>query len=200
MKKHILRYRIHYILLALLVVVVITPSISSANGEVASTELCDNYSEFPNSSITTSVVKENLTTPDYAYTDDFILPSPDDLDWELAAYTVELCRQFDVNPATVFAIMDVESDFREHIISPTGDYGLMQINAKSHPEYSTEELLDPYRNITIGVGIYAKLVHKHEDERMAIACYNMGDAGAKRAGYTNDHVDKVMDAKKEYSG
>ena len=199
MKKHILHYRIHYILLALLVAIVIISSISSASGKATDTELYVNRSGFPNGSITTtSVVKENLTTPDYAFSEDITLPNPDLLEWKLAIYTVELCRQLNVNPATVFAMMYTESTFRPCIISSTGDYGLMQINAKSHPEYSTEELLDPYRNITIGVGIYAGLVHKYEDEHKALACYNLGETGAKNAGYVSKYADKVIKAKEEY--
>jgi Soluble lytic murein transglycosylase and related regulatory proteins (some contain LysM/invasin domains) len=199
MKKHIVRYRIHYILFALLVMLVIILCLSSASGKAVDTELYVSCSEIPNNSIiTTSVVKENLTTSDYAFSEDIALPSPNLLEWKLAAYTYELCRAYDVNPATVFAIMDVESTFRLRAISPTGDYGLMQINAKSYPEYTTDELLDPYRNITIGVGIYAKLVHKYEDEHKALACYNLGETGAKRARYVSKYADKVLAVKEEY--
>ena len=193
MKKHIQRYLISYIALAALIAVLTLLSIYNS-GDYSKPDIKQETAP----PAVVSVVADCATTPEYAYTDDFFLPSPDDLEWKFAAYTVELCRQLDVNPAAVFAIMDVESTFRLQTISPTGDYGLMQINHKSHPEYSTEELLDPYRNITIGVGIYAELVHKYEDERMAIACYNMGEEGAKRTGYASEYAELVFAVKEEY--
>lgn len=113
-----------------------------------------------------------------------------------------MSERYGVDPLLVLALIEVESGFNETIISPTNDYGLMQINKNNHAWLSESlgitDFLDAEQNIEAGVFILAGLLEKYDNHR-ALMAYNMGEAGANRAvsrgSYTTAYSRKVI---KEY--
>jgi soluble lytic murein transglycosylase-like protein len=101
----------------------------------------------------------------------------------------------------MLAMMWHESTFRVEVISPTDDYGLMQINICNHEwleeDLGITDLQDPYQNIDAGTYIMTKLLTKYDgDANRALMCYNMGEGGAATfisCGHTSsNYSDSVL--------
>ena len=90
----------------------------------------------------------------------------------------ELADKYGVNPALIMAIIKHESNFNPSAYNPrTGDYGLMQINAKAHPDFDINRAYDIDYNLEYGVKFLRKLIDKwgptHGIEGI-ISAYNAG--------------------------
>lgn len=84
------------------------------------------------------------------------------------------CVEKGLNPAIVSAMIVVESGGNPLTVSPSGDLGLMQVNAKIHAktfDFEQRNLLNPEENIDIGTSILKLMVDRHGDEK-AIQAYN----------------------------
>ena len=84
------------------------------------------------------------------------------------------CVEKGLNPAIVSAMIVVESGGNPLTVSPSGDLGLMQVNAKIHAKsfnFEQRNLLNPEENIEIGTSILKLMVDRHGDEK-AIQAYN----------------------------
>lgn len=95
-----------------------------------------------------------------------------------------------VDHRVALAIAKVESNYVYNAVSPDKqDYGVFQIRAKYHPEFSKKELLNPHTNIILGLLMIkeAKQGCKHKLAHTWTVCYNRGIAGGK----------KVKDASKD---
>jgi membrane-bound lytic murein transglycosylase C len=110
------------------------------------------------------------------------------------AWVMELAQDFNVSPALVFAIMEVESHFNPLAVSRSNAKGLMQIKADAAGKDvyqlidfrwdapSDQELFDAYQNIRIGTGYLSLLKHDYfaqirradVREMLAISSYNGG--------------------------
>ena len=100
----------------------------------------------------------------------------------LQATMVKMCEKYDVPFALALAVAEQESKFNPDAISPTKDYGLMQINKINFGwlrDWGIEPL-DHKGNIEAGVLMLSQAVKKHGDYELALMAYNCGDAGAKR--------------------
>ena len=99
-----------------------------------------------------------------------------------------------INPVLVAGIVAQESDFdprkkrletRIHDVS----YGLMQITTRTARwmglQGSTQRLLDPVVNLTIGIRYLAWLLQKHPYGADAVAAYNAGRPRWRHGGYVN---------------
>lgn len=89
----------------------------------------------------------------------------------------------------VLALIEVESNYRRDAISPDGSHGLMQLKpATAHavaqetdiPYNGSSDLLDPRKNIRIGVYFLSKLIDEFKSIRKALYAYNIGPTRAKR--------------------
>jgi len=115
---------------------------------------------------------------------DAILYNSLPLDEELQQYTYEQCvdNNCDDYYEMVLAIMWQESNFNAAAVSPTDDYGLMQINKVNHKWLSAElgitDFLDAKQNIKAGVHLLSKLVGKYKDPHAVLMAYNLGEGGA----------------------
>ena len=114
----------------------------------------------------------------------------------LQEYTAYICGQYGVDYDIVLAVMAIESDFKEDIISADGqDYGIMQINRVNHDwlaDMGLTNMLDARQNIKAGVHILADLLERYEgDYEMALRAYNCGVSGANRGG-GRSYADKVL--------
>ncbi len=79
-----------------------------------------------------------------------------------------------LNPAVVAAIVVVESGGNPLTVSPSGDLGLMQVNARIHAksfDFEKRNLLNPEENIAVGTSILKTMLERHGDDK-AIAAYN----------------------------
>lgn len=105
----------------------------------------------------------------------------------------------------VLAMIERESSYRPGVVSPTNDYGLMQINEVNH-EWLREKLgitdiMDPEQNVRAGVYILGEAYRRYGDIHFALMAYNMGDAGAARAweqgSYTSSYSRAIVQASTE---
>lgn len=119
---------------------------------------------------------------------------------------VDKCEKYGVDFAFVMGLMYNESRFQPDVISPTNDYGLMQINIINH-EWLSETLgitdfLDPEQNVTAGLYILGQFFEKYEDPRLVLMAYGYGESGAKKLWdkgiYTSDHAERVLSYVKEF--
>lgn len=126
---------------------------------------------------------------------------------ELQDYIDEVSLKYSVPCELVYAMIEVESNFRPNIVSSTDDYGLMQINKINH-EWLSEALgitdfLDPKQNILSGVYMISQHLEATDgDMVLALMRYNNGATGAKRLWnkgiYSTSYTDKVMAAYENY--
>ncbi len=132
-------------------------------------------------------------TPQYVYYD---LPLSD----QLQEYTQDLCKAMEVDYPLVLAIMSEESWFDPKAISPTDDWGIMQINSSNHlwleRELGITDWLDPQQNIY--AGIYILSLYSYLEDRQAIAMFfnsgpSTGKSNLKKGIFTGYSVD-VMTA------
>ena len=123
----------------------------------------------------------------------------------LQIYTHYLCNQNGLDYELVLAVMDCESDYTEYLISPTNDFGLMQINAVNHKWLSQaldiHDFLDAEQNIKAGIYILKDLFNKYEDTHKVLMAYNHGEYGAQQKWQqgicTSGYSEKVMRRAKE---
>jgi len=103
---------------------------------------------------------------------------------DLQDYISEQCVENDLPMPLILAMIEVESSFRADVISPTDDYGLMQINKVNHKwlskKYGIKDFLDPYQNVFCGIKILSEHYKNYGDIDKALMAYNLGVAGAKR--------------------
>jgi soluble lytic murein transglycosylase-like protein len=132
---------------------------------------------------------------------------------EILDYIFEQSEVYEIPYTLVLSVMNVESEFEKDEISPTKDYGLMQISHRNI-KWISEELgignpkpLDEKQNVLMGIW-YLRHVKDYwsekgiPDEQMfTIMClsYNRGLMGARnwirQHGWDNDYVNKVLEYK-----
>lgn len=112
------------------------------------------------------------------------IPLQIELDEDVQHFIYDLSYACNIDYSFVMGLIQTESNFKSDAISPTNDYGLMQINIKNH-EWLTEKFgftnyLDPYQNTSAGIYVLRKLFEKYEDPSKVLMAYNMGETGAKK--------------------
>ena len=122
------------------------------------------------------------------------------LAYDLQETMQDQCEAYDVPYALALAIAEVETHFDPDAVSPTHDYGLMQINQVNH-EWLQGLGMDPLThagNIEAGVYIIGNYLDRYGDTEQALMAYNNGPTGARKlwdAGvYQTDYTRKVMTA------
>lgn len=123
---------------------------------------------------------------------------------ELQFHVMKECDGYNIAPAIVFAIMDEESDFNPSSVSGYGDIGIMQINPKWHEDrmerFNCTDLMDPYKNITVGIDYLAWLRDINPEVCWVIMAYNKGPDKATELlnqGIINDYALSVLERAKE---
>lgn len=129
------------------------------------------------------------------------------LSHSLQRFIYEVCADKGVPVTFILAMVEHESRFNPEIVSPTEDYGLMQINQINHSlleeQYQCADMLDPYQNIFCGVQIVSGYIEKYEGNyTKALMAYNMGDYGARKAWsngiHSTSYTDKILELWKKY--
>jgi soluble lytic murein transglycosylase len=106
----------------------------------------------------------------------------------------QVATKYDIDEATLYSIVKIESDFRATIISHRGARGLMQIMpatgqwiAETHLiEYSDEMLLLPKYNVNIGAIYISHLLNRYQgDMEKVLVAYNAGPSRLKDESWKN---------------
>ncbi len=125
------------------------------------------------------------------------------LDGETQDYIRMTAGYYSVPMPLVMAIIQCESGFKSDAISPTHDYGLMQIN-QCNLSWLTDELgvtdiLDPRQNVLCGIHLISgHLSDSDGNVEEALLKYNCGRSGAKKLMsqgiYRTYYTEKIMSA------
>lgn len=96
-------------------------------------------------------------------------------------------KEFEVDPALVASVINVESGYNENATSSKGAKGLMQIlpstgkwlAEKVKEDYDEDYLLNHEFNIKIGTFYLSYLIEQFKDEKLALCAYNAGQGKVK---------------------
>ncbi len=98
---------------------------------------------------------------------------------------VHYSNEFSLDPAIVASLINVESSYREQVISNKSAIGLMQIKLstteylidyyKLNETISSDELMNADKNLYFGCLYLRYLMNKFEDKYTALASYNAGE-------------------------
>lgn len=104
-------------------------------------------------------------------------------DASVKSYVEEAAQKYDVNPALIDSVIQVESNYNPLAISPKGAEGLMQLMPATARRFGVQNTFDPRDNIHGGVKYLKFLQETFKDDRLAIAAYNAGEGAV--AKYNN---------------
>jgi soluble lytic murein transglycosylase len=126
-------------------------------------------------------------------------------------------RQYDLDAALLAAVIYRESKFDSDARSSSGAVGLMQLlpeTAKGIAQltggnrFKVDDLFDPEINVRYGSFYLRRLLRKYEDERLALAAYNAGQAnvdewlaeGRREIPFpeTREFVENVLETREIY--
>jgi hypothetical protein len=95
----------------------------------------------------------------------------------------ETAKTFDVSPALVDSVIQVESNYNPYAVSPKGAQGLMQLMPATARRFGVKNSFDAKQNIEGGVR-YLKFLQQtfKGDDRLAIAAYNAGEGAVTKYG------------------
>ncbi len=94
-------------------------------------------------------------------------------------------RQNGVRADLVRAVIQVESAFNPHAVSPKGAQGLMQLMPATALELGVTDAFNPAENIRGGVAYLRKLLDRYDNkEELALAAYNAGPGAVDKYGET----------------
>lgn len=112
-------------------------------------------------------------------------------------YIVEKAEEKGVEPALVFALIEVESSFDTKAENGSC-YGLMQVNANNYdnPEMARNSLDNFSLNVDAGIEILSNYLKKYPVEK-ALTCYNYGESGANGKS-SSEYAKKILKAKEKY--
>ena len=107
----------------------------------------------------------------------------------IAQSILEESKRHDIDYRLVLAMMKVESNFRQTVVSSRGARGLLQVKpslARHIAEDAGVEwrgaktLDDPHKNVRIGVHFLANLIDDFDNLHLALQAYNMGPTRLKQ--------------------
>ena len=127
-------------------------------------------------------------------------------------------EQYDLDAALLAAVIYRESEFDADARSSSGAIGLMQLlpdtaegiaQLTGGSGFVVDDLYDPEINVRYGSFYLRRLLRKYEDERLALAAYNAGQAnvdewiaeGREEIPFpeTREFVENVLDARELYA-
>ena len=101
------------------------------------------------------------------------------LDDELQKHIERLCKEYEVDAAIIFAMIEAESGCDPNCVGDNGrSYGLMQIMEECHHErcvrLGADNLFNPYQNVLVGIDFFAELMNMGHGIDWALSWYNSG--------------------------
>jgi soluble lytic murein transglycosylase-like protein len=107
-----------------------------------------------------------------------------------------VARLHNVDGDLVMALIEIESGFNPQAISPKGARGLMQLMPATASRYGmrdAKELLDPARNLDIGIRHLKDLLAAHNGQwALAMASYNAGQHAVAKYGQRIPRYNETM--------
>lgn len=103
-----------------------------------------------------------------------------------------------VDPALVYALIEVESTYRPDARSPKGAMGLMQLMPATAEQYAVADPFDPTANVEAGTRHLRSLLDRY-DVDSALAAYNAGEGPVRKFGgvppypETRRYVSKILE-------
>jgi soluble lytic murein transglycosylase-like protein len=92
-------------------------------------------------------------------------------------------KNYNVDPALVRAMIQVESAWNHLARSSKGAVGLMQLLPATAARFGVTDLLDPFENVTGGVRYLRWLLdHFNNNTELAVAAYNAGENAVEANG------------------
>jgi len=121
---------------------------------------------------------------------------------EYDSLVIEHAARQSLRPELVRAVIQVESGFNPHALSPKGAMGLMQLMPATARDLGVRDAWDPADNIRGGTAYLRQLLDRYGgNEELALAAYNAGAGAVDRSGgripayrETRDYVRKVSSA------
>ncbi len=135
--------------------------------------------------------------------------------YSIAKNIYEIAQKYKFNPFLICALIKVESDFIVDSVSDSYAYGLCQVRrfiAKELAENigiewdgAEKTLLDPEKNIKIGIHYLAMLYNDFGDIRLALTAYNYGpfrlqEFIAQNSEIPNGYTEKILRYYAQYRG
>ena len=119
---------------------------------------------------------------------------------DLQDHIILLCREYSIEPAIVFAMIDLESNFNPKEVGDGGDSkGLMQVQSKWHQKrmdkLGVTDLFDPYQNVKVGIDYLGEMNEKGKSIEWVLMAYNGGPRYANRKtkeGIVTKYAERVI--------
>jgi soluble lytic murein transglycosylase-like protein len=92
----------------------------------------------------------------------------------------DAAKRYEVSPALVDSVIQVESNYNPFAVSPKGAQGLMQLMPATARRFGVRDSFDPKDNIEGGVKYLKFLQETFKDDRLAIAAYNAGEGAVQK--------------------
>ena len=118
----------------------------------------------------------------------------------------QAAAKFDVEPALIRAVIQVESHYDPRAVSPAGARGLMQLMPGTASDLGVQNPFDPQQNIEGGTRYLKQLLERYGgNRRLALAAYNWGMGNLERRPEvlpqeTRRYIVKVEKAYEGYAG
>jgi soluble lytic murein transglycosylase-like protein len=116
-----------------------------------------------------------------------------------AATVQRAAAYYQLPPALIWAVMKVESNFRDRAVSRAGARGLMQLMPRTAAAIGLRDALDPEQNILGGAYYLRHLANRFNgDIFFTLAAYNAGPGAVQRHGgippypETQSYIRKVL--------
>lgn len=102
---------------------------------------------------------------------------------DIKALVKRLAPDFNLDPALVLAVIEVESNFNPRARSPKNAQGLMQLIPATASRFGVRNVWDPVENLRGGMAYLRWLLdHFDGDVELALAGYNAGENAVKKYG------------------
>ena len=107
--------------------------------------------------------------------------------------------RFGVDPYFIFCVMEQESHFNAHALSPKGAQGLMQLMPGTAARFGVRRPFDPAQNLAGGTRYLKSLLASHNERvDLVLASYNAGEGAVAKYGQrvppyreTREYVKKI---------
>lgn len=110
--------------------------------------------------------------------------------------------KYDLDPALIRAVIQVESNQNPEAVSPAGAQGLMQLMPKTGAEMGLTNPFDPAQNIEGGSRYLRQLLDRYQgNRRLALAAYNwgMGNLEKRPEALPKETQHYILKVEKAYS-